>query len=46
MREILEPVLKDGVMTRITPAYAGNTTFAKTYAYREEDHPRVCGKYT
>ena len=46
MREILEPVLKDGVMTRITPAYAGNTLLLVLSFRSLWDHPRVCGKYT
>ena len=32
--------------TRITPAYAGNTTCKLNHSLHEQDHPRIRGKHT
>ena len=31
---------------RITPAYAGKSSFAKLHSDRIQDHPRLCGEKT
>ena len=45
MREIPFYLKFNDRMTRITPAYAGNTSKTGDLMPRDWDHPRVCGKY-
>ena len=33
-------------VVRITPAYAGNTTFVTIYKFRFRDHPRLRGEHS
>ena len=44
MREKQKLVKKCSRMFRITPAYAGKTSFSENVGNFVEDHPRVCGK--
>ncbi len=46
MREILCFMFDFAAQLGITPAYAGNTVKGIKALREQEDHPRVCGKYT
>ena len=36
--------LVSSTLSRITPAYAGKSCFARCHNYRRRDHPRLCGE--
>ena len=45
MRGILVTSKSSGSESRITPAYAGNTSHCSGYSAAYQDHPRLCGEY-
>ena len=44
IRERLVPPVRGHFIERITPAYAGKTSYSVHKRYLYWDHPRVCGK--
>ena len=44
MRGTVSAIEVDSVLSRITPACAGNRETVKVWALSAQDHPRVCGE--